>query len=168
MPAGNAVRNLSDRDIQPTDDTAAATASSSYRSESGPKLVWVNEFRKTDAHPQARWQAQILPALCRFLELPDSWDSYGGQALKLDTGMFALKILNDVMGTQTPIPHLVPIASGGIQFEWHENDFDLELTVSAPYEYELWYQDHRSGASESIPLSADLSPLTKQMARLSG
>jgi hypothetical protein len=116
MPADNVVRHLSDRDIQVTDDVVAATASTSYvHSEAGPKLVWINEYRKVESAPaQARWQAQILPAVCRFLELPDSWDSYGGQALKLETGMFALKILNDIMGVQTPIPHLVPIATGGI------------------------------------------------------
>jgi hypothetical protein len=167
MPADNVVRHLSDRDIQVTDDAVATTSASYVHSEAGPKLVWINEYRKVASAPaQVRWQAQILPAVCRFLELPDGWDSYGGRALKLETGIFALKILNDIMGVQTPIPHLIPITTGGIQFEWHENDFDLEVTVSAPYDCELWYQDYRTGASESIALSADLSPLTKQMARL--
>ena len=112
------------------------------------------------------WERQILPVICRFLDLPDNWDSYGGRALKLETGMFALKILNEIMDAQTPIPHVVPIATGGVQLEWHENDLDLELTISAPYDCELWYDDDRSGASDSIALSTDLSALRTRMMRL--
>jgi hypothetical protein len=167
MPVSNTIRNLSDRDIEPTDDTVLGTASTTYiPREERPRLVWINHYQKERAAPlQARWQALILPSVCRFLGLPDGWDSYQGQALKLETGMFALKILNDVMGAQTPVPHVVPI-SGGIQFEWHENDLDLELSVMGPYDCELWYQDHRTGASDSIPLAADLTPLARQIARL--
>jgi hypothetical protein len=112
------------------------------------------------------WERQILPVICRLLDLPDNWDSYGGRPLKLETGMFALKILNEIMDAGTPIPQVVPIAAGGIQLEWHENDLDLELMISAPDDGELWFEDHRTGASDSIALSSDLSPLRAQMARL--
>jgi hypothetical protein len=82
--------------------------------------------------------------------LPDNWDSYGGRAPKPETGMFALKILNDVMDDRMPIPRIVPIATGGIQIEWHENGFDLELMIAAPDDCELWYENHRTGASYAV------------------
>jgi Protein of unknown function (DUF3606) len=119
-----------------------------------------------DAPAGPGWAQHILPVICRFLELPDNWDSYGGRALRPETGMFALSILNKVMDSQTPVPHAVPLGAGGVQFEWHENDLDLELTIAGPNDFELWYKDHRTGASDNIMLSDDLSALIGHMARL--
>jgi hypothetical protein len=168
MPNSQAARHLSDRDLQVTNEAVlAAGSASTFQGLPDPRLVWINEYRKLlSPSPEVKWQSEIFPAVRRYLELPRGWDSYGGQPLKLETGMFALKILNDIMGVRTPIPHSVPISTGGIQFEWHENDFDLELTVSGPFDCDLWYHDHRTNESGSLHLLADLSPLIAQIARL--
>jgi hypothetical protein len=73
--------------------------------------------------------------------------------------MFAMNILNSVMRNRTPVPQVVPTPVGGIQLEWHEKDVDLEIHVTAPYETELWFKDHRTGAVISTELTSDLSPL---------
>jgi hypothetical protein len=99
--------------------------------------------------------------------MPMGWDSYTGSPLRWDTGLFALKILNDIMRPKTPMPQVVPSSEGGVQLEWHVKDIDLELHVTAPYECELWFQDHRTGQQISADLSNDLAQLTEPILALS-
>ncbi len=91
------------------------------------------------------------------------WDSYGAPRIGWDTGMFALSILNDVMRTRTPIPQVVPSGAGGVQIEWHQKGVDLELHITAPYECELWFQDHRQPMRPpiSVELTDNFSALLK-------
>src|SRR5262245_46683650 len=91
------------------------------------------------------WQEEIVDLLCRFLQLPEDWDTYGGRPLRHDTAMFTLQVLNNIMTPATPVPHIVPIANGGVQVEWHQNSLDIELYVAAPYDCELFVNDQLSG-----------------------
>ncbi len=167
MPANNAVPHSVDDTSSDWSPNNVATVSEASGSANEP-VVNLDAFRKTYARIGAAWQAQVLQKICQFLELTNGWDSYRGQPLKLETGMFALKILNGVMRTNTPAPAVVPTADGGVQFEWHENDFDLELYIAAPYDCELFYRDHRTNVSDAVPLRTNFSPLIKQIERLSG
>jgi hypothetical protein len=149
------LRNLSDQDVQPAapldlSDTASST------------VVSLDARRGKPA-----WEREIVATLCRYLELPPNWDSYGGKPLRLDTGMFALQILSSIMSESIPMPSIVPISSGGVQFEWHQNCLDIELYVAAPYECELSVYDHNSDKPpKTIPLKMDLSALSEQVRRL--
>jgi hypothetical protein len=151
----NTLRNLSDQDVQSeepgdTGDTASAT------------VVNLDSRRSKPA-----WEREIVATLCRYLELPPNWDSYGGRPLRLDTGMFALQVLSSIMSESIPVPSIVPVSSGGVQFEWHQNDLDIELYIAAPYEYELSVYDHGSHDPPiTIPLKTDLSALSEQIRRL--
>lgn len=110
--------------------------------------------------------AAVLPKVCEYLTLAPGWDGYQGRPLKHETGLFALKILNDIMGPRTPVPHVVPVGNGGVQLEWHLPDCDLELYVAAPYDCELTFTDNETGDSESISLSTDFAVLRTYVARL--
>ena len=149
------LRNLSDQDVQaeePSDSGSSASAT----------IVNLDSRRGKPA-----WEREIVATLCRYLELPSNWDSYGGKPLRLDTGMFALQVLSNIMSETIPLPSIVPISSGGVQFEWHQNDLDIELYIAAPYECELSVHDHCSqGAPVTVPLKTDLSVLSEQVRRL--
>jgi hypothetical protein len=106
------------------------------------------------------WQNDVVNSLCRFLELPNGWDSYNGRPLRHDTGMFTLQLLNSVLLASTPTPHVVPIADGGVQVEWHQNRLDIELYISAPYACELTVIDHLQNTAESIPLTTNFDRLS--------
>ena len=127
-----------------------------------------DNFRRAyDAPPDRKWEVDIMQRLRELYALSEDWDGYGGAPLRHDVGMFALCLLKDVMRPRTPIPRLVPTPRGGLQLEWHEKDIDLELHVSAPYECELWFEDHRTGAHSSLEFDTDISELTKPVALLS-
>ena len=72
--------------------------------------------------------------------------------------MFALTVLTQVMLPRTPIPQIVPSPGGGVQIEWHTKGIDLEFHIAAPYEGELWFEDH-TGVTVSKLVTDDLSDL---------
>jgi hypothetical protein len=83
------------------------------------------------------------------------WDSYGAPPVLREVSFFALEILNHVMRPRTPIPQVVPSSVGGIQLEWHEKGIDLEIHIIAPYQCEVWFQDHQH--PETPPLETEMS-----------
>lgn len=113
-------------------------------------------FQRTfDAPPERKWQIEVQKHLLKYVKMQPGWDSYGAPRIGWDAGMFALSILNDVMRTRTPIPQVVPSGAGGVQLEWHQKGIDLELHITAPYECELWFQDHRQ--AQQPPVSLELT-----------
>ncbi len=78
------------------------------------------------------------------------------------------KLLQRVMRPRTPIPQVTPSAAGGVQLEWHEKGVDLELHVTAPYQWELWFRDLQDPISQpvSLELTDDFSELKRPIALL--
>jgi hypothetical protein len=149
-------QNLSDQDLQFPGSRDVSEAASSA-------VVSLDMRRGKPA-----WERDIVATLCRFLELPDGWDSYAGKPLRHDTGMFALQVLSSIMNESVPLPSIVPVASGGVQFEWHQNQLDIELFIAAPYECELSVYDHLAAGTTPIiiPLRTDLRPLSYYVKQL--
>ena len=99
------------------------------------------------------WHREAMNKVIALVGMQKNWDGYGSEPLRRDTALFALEILQAVMQPRTPMPAVVPSATG-VQLEWHEKGIDLELHVSAPYAYEIWFED-RTGQHQ--PVSEDLS-----------
>lgn len=116
--------------------------------------------------PKPSWQNEIVSTLCRYLELPEGWDTYGGKPLRHETGMFALQVLNGMMGPSIPSPQIVPVGDGGLQVEWHQNGLDIELYIAAPYDCELLVHDHYSEESKVTPLTSDFTSFSAALAIL--
>ena len=145
--------HFSDQDIQPVSPTNIG--------ETSANVTVFDRRRRT-----ASWQNDMVSTLCRFIELSDGWDSYGGKPLRHDTGMFALQLMNGMMGPSIPSPHLVPVSDDGLQIEWHQNGFDIELYIASPYECELMVHDHASAETKTYRLTSDFSPLKDALRRL--
>jgi hypothetical protein len=72
--------------------------------------------------------------------------------------------MEQVMRPETPVPQVVPSSGGGLQLEWHEKDIDLEVNFAAPYQCDLWFEDHRTGKCVSKLLTNDFSALKEAIA----
>lgn len=105
---------------------------------------------------EGNWQAKVLDRLVTVLEMPPNWDGYRAPAISREAAMFALELLHRTMQPGTPVPQVVPSSVGGVQLEWHEKDIDVELHITAPFDCELWFEDHRSGKLISEKLSSEL------------
>jgi hypothetical protein len=153
--------SLSDAYTSPATSNEATSSSASLEAAPPSSIAAFNVRRSKPS-----WQQEIVDALCRLIELPDDWDTYGGKALRHDTAMFTLQVLNSLMSPATPTPNIVPIANGGVQIEWHQNSMDIELYVAAPYECELLVNDQTSEESRISSLSSDFSTLAEALKRL--
>jgi hypothetical protein len=172
MTNNSTSQTLSERDLQPSENISAdAATASDFTADATNVVVNIEQYRKARRTRETiretpDWPGSVIVSVCEFLDLPNGWDTYKGQPLRPETGMFALKILNDVMHTRVPIPQLFPTAQGGIQIEWHQNDLDVELHVAAPYECELWYRIRSTDEEGSAPLTTDFSLLSEWVAKL--
>lgn len=121
-----------------------------------------------NAAPERRWQIEVQSHLLKYAKMQNGWDSYGAPAVRWDAAMFALSVLNDVMRARTPIPQVVPSAAGGVQLEWHQKGIDLELHITAPYQCELWFQDHQQPNDQpvSLELTDNFSALVRPIGLL--
>jgi hypothetical protein len=118
--------------------------------------------------PERKWEVEVVQALVRLAKMPAGWDSYNAPPIRRDAGHFALEILHAVMHARTPVPQVVPTAVGGVQLEWHEKGIDLELHITAPYQWELWFHDLQEPDVEplSLELTDDFSALSRPIGLL--
>jgi hypothetical protein len=139
------------------------SAASSAEPATPKAAAYPNFYGAFNAPPERKWQIEVQNRLLKYVKMQKGWDSYGAPPVGWDTGMFALSVLNDVMRTRTPIPQVVPSAAGGVQLEWHQKGIDLELHIAAPYQCELWFQDHQqpNDPPVSVELTDNFSALLK-------
>jgi hypothetical protein len=143
--------NLSDRDTSRAERQPAANT-----------VVSLDAWRV-----KPEWEREVVAALVRYTQLSEGWDSYGGKPLRSDTGMFALQVLSGVMSQFIPTPSVVPVATGGVQFEWHQNYLDIELYIAEPNDCELTVIDHADGGRvEVTKIKTDLRPIRRSVLKL--
>jgi hypothetical protein len=153
------------------DDTPAtnvgATTTRTVIHRAVPPLLNFSKFWERYGEPPTKWLPEAFRDISELVCMPAGWDSYSAPSPRRDAGLFALEVLNRIMRPGTPSPQIVPSSSGGLQIEWHEKDIDLELHITAPYEMEFWFEDHRTNETLSTDLSEDLSQLARPILLLS-
>lgn len=113
------------------------------------------------------WSRETIARLGELLALPFNWDGQNASKLDNNTVLFALDILSTVMHSNSPAPQIFPLPSGGVQFEWHMRQIDLEIEVSAPYEVYVSFEDHLMNREWDEELSDDFACLEGPINRLS-
>jgi hypothetical protein len=106
------------------------------------------------------WVLPTISAFMRVQSLPENWDSYGGKRVDSDMVVQSLSVLEQIMGSTSPAPSVVPLGDGGIQLEWHRNQQDLEIAFPPDDLPQFYYRDRRVGAEHDGPAS-DVSNLAQ-------
>ena len=75
--------------------------------------------------PTDRCDETALNRVGELLRLPDDWDGYGSAPISQTTADAALRLRACVAVE----PQMVPTSGGGIQLEWHNRGFDVELEL---------------------------------------
>jgi hypothetical protein len=115
------------------------------------------------------WLMRALKSIAGLLSLQPNWDSYGASPIDPKRAGFALSILTQLMGDQTPPPTIVPTVSGGIQLEWHMKGIDLEVEVSSEAEGTFYVFDHNTGYEQEGSIPEGIKNLREEvLAKLSG
>lgn len=85
--------------------------------------IWV-----ADEPPIVEWLRTVQSTMRRFFALESNWDGYGAKRIDPSVVKPLVEILQ-VLRSTTPPPQLVPSPRGGVQLEWHQRGFDLEIEV---------------------------------------
>ncbi|MEC7299156.1 MAG: hypothetical protein VXW43_10805 [Pseudomonadota bacterium] len=112
-------------------------------------------------NPSSDWVSELETRFRDFNNLAAGWDGYGGQPIDFHCARFTEQVLEQLSRSDLPAPSLVPLSNGTLQFEWHLNDFDLEVEVHGPLEMSCYRNDLLSGEEEERLLRADLLHLRK-------
>lgn len=113
------------------------------------------------------WFAPVRNSIRELLSLAADWDSYGASRVEPAFAASATTLLQTMMDAETPIPSIVPTASGGVQIEWHVNGIDLEVEVESTSRINVLYEDLRTGFSWETEFTSDLQKLRQVVATLS-
>src|SRR5271155_4408193 len=65
------------------------------------------------------WSERAISRLTAICHLPIGWDGHSGKPTDRDTAYFAAAILATMMHPSIPMPGILPLSYGGVQFEWH-------------------------------------------------
>lgn len=107
------------------------------------------------------WVSELEAHFRDFNNLPVGWDGYQGQPVDFHCARFTEQVLEQLSRSDLPAPSLVPLSNGTLQFEWHINNFDVEVEVHGPLEMSCFRYDLDTGEEEEMLVKADLLPLRK-------
>ena len=111
---------------------------------SAPDSNWLDLFSTgvssilLNDRPKLKAFRELLAEVC---ELPADWNSYGAQQINQSAANFALKLFEQITYDETPLPQLIPLASGAVQLEWHLAGIDLELEVNKAGNLDIYFED---------------------------
>ncbi len=80
------------------------------------------------------WGLGPLKALLALRALPQNWDGAGSPPptkAALTHSVDLLRLIGNMGYDALPIPHVVPLTHGGIQFEWMAGSRELEIAIFA-------------------------------------
>jgi hypothetical protein len=79
------------------------------------------------------WLLKAKYDLDRIMALPENWDSYGSPSIPEVLYKNAENFLRSLEVEDIEPPFVAPVSEGGIQFEWQNQDRDLEVEFVDPY-----------------------------------
>lgn len=112
------------------------------------------------------WLDPVMQQLRMLIALQQDWDSYGAPPLDPHVLRSAVRLLMRSMREETPAPFLVPLSTGGLQLEWHQGGFDIEVEVLASHRYAAFVRDRRSGHEWEGSVGEDGGPLWRFLGEL--
>jgi len=123
-----------------------------------PKSPSVPKISVHVAGTPPAWFMDIVNRLVTLSQLTDDWDSYGAEPIAVDALKSAFELVASTMSDDTPTPGIVPTPGGGIQFEWHTANIDLEVEIAPSGFLSVFYEDAQ-GEHDSIEIDLMQTPM---------
>jgi hypothetical protein len=98
------------------------------------------------------WLEPTLDTVEGLLRLPKNWDHRGAREISLAVAKHSLVLLGMTAPFRLPAPDVVPTVTGGLQFEWHQHNLDIELEVEPNLRTQLYWRDRTTAQEEEAEL----------------
>jgi hypothetical protein len=117
---------------------------------------------------EVQWFLDGVDEILRLTQLKTGWDGDDARPVSIESLYTATRLLAYVVNKNTPSPYIFPLPDGGIQFEWHTEEIDLEIGLSGNSEVVVLYRgpDNIATAWESRLIEA-VSRLKEYIQQLS-
>jgi hypothetical protein len=112
------------------------------------------------------WVVQLADRFDELTSLRRGWDGYAGIPVSFSCAQFAANLLDRLFDAEVGAPQLVPGSDGTIQIEWHENNFDIEVDILAPYHVVAFRYDLLADQEIEIELDTDFTALAGWISEL--
>lgn len=152
-------------DLSPTNAAFQGGHPNFVSSQSRTSSLTIRGAKVRVAEPQP-WLSDLKRRFDQLTELPRGWDGYAGRPVSFTCAQFTARLLERLFQEGVPAPSLVPGNDGTVQFEWHRNQYDVEVDVLGTYDVVAVRRDLLTGAVEELELKADFTPLSEWIADL--
>jgi hypothetical protein len=93
-----------------------------------------------------------LAAVLHLIKLPPNWDHRGARPVSSGVAKQGIGLLCRTVPFSAPDPDVVPTATGGLQFEWHQHNVDIELEVRPDHRVHLYWRDRLAAREQEAEL----------------
>lgn len=101
------------------------------------------------------WLAGVLQRMRAVGELTDGWDGEGARSPTSAALTSALHVLGRFMGRDSTTPAVVPTPEGGVQFEWHDAGWDVQVEIGPSGLADAWGENFARGVTFSGDVGDD-------------
>lgn len=84
------------------------------------------------------WLQEIAQRLDQLGGFDNGWDGHDARAMAEDAVVMMLHVLQQVAVPGVPMPDMVLSPEGGLQIEWHQNGWDIEIEARSSGDIEAW------------------------------
>lgn len=116
--------------------------------------------------PNSAWVLELSDRFNELTSLPLGWDGYAGKPVSFECAQFAANLIERLFIKGVRAPQLVPGSDGTLQIEWHQNQFDIEIDVLAPYHIVATHHDHLTDTDQEFELQSDFTRLAEWIENL--
>lgn len=77
----------------------------------------------------SQWKDSAVTAVLRLSRLSDNWDGYASPQPSKQVVDASIDLIKAILFDDLPSPQIVPVAGGGIQFEWSVSQRELQFEI---------------------------------------
>jgi hypothetical protein len=109
------------------------------------------------------WPDSVGDRLAKLLKLPPDWDGHVGRPISRTIVDYACALLPRLVRPGIPPPFIAPLASGGLQLEWHRNGWDLEIEIEGAGRLYVYARELATDQEWEADLTDNLSELQPKL-----
>ena len=109
----------------------------------------------------------VRQRLQEISELGDDWDGYGSPAPSTRALVDSLDALRRFMPRTAAAPAVAPTTDGGVQFEWHQGGWDIEVEVPPGGTAVAWGENTATRQTFHGPVEQTRRELARRLKQMS-
>ena len=103
-----------------------------------------------NTRPIAKLISRVKDDIVQQTCLEKGWDGYHGLPLSIETAKFAQLLIEKIFTQQFPRPVIAPGCDDAVQFVWHVDPFDIEISIYNAKEVSAWRLNNHSYQEDEI------------------